>query len=140
MLMAWLGGMLIGLSAFVLYAGLGRIAGISGITYSALESGQRQWRLPFLIGLLAGPWLALILGVRLVDVPMPASAPGWALLLSAGFMVGFGTRLGNGCTSGHGICGLSRLSPRSLSAVALFMAVGILTATLLRPLLLGVLS
>lgn len=139
MTMALIGGVLIGFSALLLYASLGRIAGISGITYNVLERGQRHWRWPFLIGLLAGPWLALAAGASLPAVAIPTRAGGVALLVAAGLLVGFGTRLGNGCTSGHGICGLSRLSPRSLVAVTVFMAMGVLTATGLRPWLLGVL-
>lgn len=139
MTMALMGGMLIGLSALLLYAALGRIAGISGITFNALEVGQRHWRIPFLGGLLVGPWLALATGAPLPVATAPDDASGIALLIAAGLLVGLGTRLGNGCTSGHGICGLSRLSVRSFAAVAVFMTVGVLTATWLRPWLQGAL-
>lgn len=127
------GGILIGLSAVLLYAALGRIAGISGIAFGALDRANRAWRVPFLAGLAGGAWLALFAGE-----PLPAAAagpgglPGIVLLLVAGGLVGAGTRVGNGCTSGHGICGLSRLSLRSLAAVAVFMGCGILAATFIR--------
>lgn len=134
------GGMLIGLAVLLLYAGLGRIAGISGIVYNIAEREQRHWRVPFLLGLLAAPWLTLAAGVPMPASALPQSTGAFLLLVAAGVLVGFGTRLGNGCTSGHGICGLSRLSPRSFAAVAAFMGAGVLTATLLRPWLLGWLS
>lgn len=127
-LSALLGGALIGLAATLLYAGIGRIAGVSGILNSAIETRtQRGWRVAFLLGLIAaaGAWLAGN------DTPARAGFPlGW--LLVAGLLVGFGTRLGNGCTSGHGICGLARLSKRSLVAVAAFMGSGIATVYLMR--------
>lgn len=130
------GGALIGSAALLLYATLGRIAGISGISYGLLwgERSEFAWRLTFIAGLLAGGWLAVVLvGFQSLG-PGSSLTPVWLVLL-AGALVGFGTRLGNGCTSGHGVCGLARLSPRSLAAVAVFMAMGMLTATLLRPLL-----
>ena len=125
---ALLGGALIGLAATVLYAGIGRIAGISGIVNNAIERRQeRGWRLAFLAGLLAAAaaWFAWSGEAPRNDFPLP-----W--LLAAGLLVGFGTRLGNGCTSGHGICGLARLSKRSLIAVLVFMGSGVATVYLLR--------
>ena len=125
---ALLGGGLIGLAATVLYAGIGRIAGISGIVNNAIERRQeRGWRLAFLAGLLAAAaaWFAWSGEAPRNGFPLP-----W--LLAAGLLVGFGTRLGNGCTSGHGICGLARLSKRSLAAVVAFMASGIATVALMR--------
>lgn len=127
MLVSLLGGMLIGLSAALLYLGVGRIAGISGVTFGLLTAGDREWRLVFLLALIAGGWLAIAL-----SAPVPGTStasPG--LLVGSGLLVGFGTRLGNGCTSGHGVCGLSRLSRRSLVAVAVFMATGMIVATAL---------
>jgi len=123
---AALGGALIGASALLLYARAGRIAGISGIVGAAVWGPQRAWRWWFLLGLAAGGWLALPAApaVRALSTPLP-----WVLL--AGLLVGFGTRLGGGCTSGHGVCGLARWSQRSLAAVLVFMAVGVLTASLL---------
>ena len=125
---ALLGGMLIGLAATLLYAGIGRIAGISGILNRALEQrSERGWRVAFLLGLIAaaGLWFACN-GIA----PRTGFPLGWLLL--AGLLVGFGTRLGNGCTSGHGICGLARLSKRSLIAVLVFMGSGVATVYLLR--------
>lgn len=141
MLSAILGGVLIGSAALLLYAVSGRIAGISGITYGLLwpVPGDRAWRGLFLAGLLGGGWLAVLAGARLPAVPLPADAGGITLLLAAGLLVGAGTRLGNGCTSGHGICGLARLSWRSLAATLAFMLTGMLVATLLRPALVGAL-
>lgn len=129
---ALLGGALIGAASVLLFIGAGRIAGISGIAYDIVRPGGRAWRLLFLLGLVGGGALAAhALGYGLPVVP--ADAP-WLLILS-GALVGFGTRMGNGCTSGHGVCGLARLSPRSLVSVLIFMAAGIATATLLRPVL-----
>ena len=125
---ALLGGALIGLAATLLYAGIGRIAGISGILGNAFEQAvERGWRVAFLLGLIggAGAWFTFSDAPVRQGFPLP-----W--LLAAGLLVGFGTRLGNGCTSGHGICGLARLSRRSLVAVLAFMASGIATVYLLR--------
>ncbi len=125
---ALLGGMLIGLAATVLYAGIGRIAGISGILNSAVEQrGERGWRVAFLLGLVAaaGLWLAFAGIAPRSGFPLP-----W--LLAAGLLVGFGTRIGGGCTSGHGICGLARWSKRSFAAVCVFMASGMATVFVLR--------
>ncbi len=129
------GGALIGLAAVLLYATLGRIAGVSGIYYGGIwgATGERAWRWIFLGSLVAGGWIAAYF-VGTLAAPA-ASTTAIALAVGSGLLVGFGTRLGGGCTSGHGVCGLARLSPRSLVAVIVFMAVGILTATLLRPLL-----
>ena len=126
------GGALIGLSAALLYGLLGRIAGISGIAYGALwgDGAERPWRLAFLSGLIGGGWLALLVAGKPSLTPQPTAA--W-LLIAAGLLVGIGTQLGGGCTSGHGICGVARLSPRSIAAVLTFMFVGMLAASLLRP-------
>lgn len=129
------GGALIGLSAALLYLLTRQVAGISGIFHALLRSGRpglarlADWRLAFLAGLLAAPWL--------LRVPALASATSWppgglAGLLVAGLLTGYGTWTARGCTSGHGICGLSRLSLRSLVAVLCFMLTGMLTVTLVR--------
>jgi uncharacterized protein len=131
------GGLLIGGAALLLYATLGRIAGVSGIAFNAVSStgAERHWRIAFLGGLIAGGWIAVI-AFGFFSAPAPRTVTGIAIALVAGVLVGFGTRMSNGCTSGHGVCGLARLSPRSLVAVIVFMAFGMMTATLLRPLLL----
>jgi uncharacterized membrane protein YedE/YeeE len=131
---ALIGGALIGLAATLLYAMLGRIAGISGIFNSAIEqASERGWRIGFLLGLVlaAGAWLAVSGVAPRTGFPM-------AWLVAAGLLVGFGTRLGSGCTSGHGICGLSRLSKRSLVAVLVFMASGAITVYVLRHVIGGI--
>lgn len=132
-----LGGLLIGSAALLLYATLGRIAGISGITFGVIWNtgsggSERLWRVIFLLALGAGAWLAATLGVPVPAAPLP-QGNALALLIVSGLLVGFGTRMGNGCTSGHGVCGIARLSPRSLIATGVFMVAGMLTATLLRP-------
>lgn len=131
MLSPFFGGTLIGAAALLLYAVEGRIAGISGIVFSALRD-ERLWKWLFLGGLIAGGWLAVMFGAPTPQTPAPSTANGIALLLLAGMLVGIGTRLANGCTSGHGVCGLARLSPRSLAAVLTFTAVGMVTATVLK--------
>ncbi len=119
------GGALIGTAAGGLVLLNGRIAGISGILGGLLRPrpGDVAWRAAFLLGLLAAP-----LTYRLA-APLPGSRidAAWPVLVMAGLLVGFGTRLGGGCTSGHGICGLSRLSPRSMAAVAVFMTSAVAT-------------
>ena len=111
------GGVLIGLSAVLLMLTNGRIAGISGIIGGLFGggSGEVGWRLAFIVGLVTGPFAATLLGAPLPEIGIDASVP---VILVAGLLVGFGSRLGNGCTSGHGVCGLARLSRRSLAASA----------------------
>ena len=122
-----LGGAMIGLAASVLLLGAGRVAGISGIVGGLLvpRAGDTAWRALFVVGLLVGG-----LGLRLVDPALVRSDldRSAAALVAAGMLVGFGTRLGNGCTSGHGVCGISRGSARSLVATVTFMATGVATA------------
>lgn len=115
-----LGGVLIGLSAILLLSVNGRIAGISGILGGLLAPtrGEWAWRLLFVIGLIAGAVLySMVTGDLGVAVQV-----GWPLMAMAGLLVGVGTRLGSGCTSGHGVCGIGRLSQRSMIATAVFMA------------------
>ncbi|MFF7395015.1 YeeE/YedE family protein [Achromobacter sp. NPDC008082] len=115
------GGLLIGAAAVMLMAGAGRIAGISGILGGLLPMQRDSvWRLAFLLGLCAAPWLYQ-LGAALPAIVVQASTP---RLIVAGLLVGIGTRYASGCTSGHGVCGLSRGSRRSVVATALFMAAG----------------
>ena len=126
-LAAALGGILIGLASWLLLAGLGRIAGISGITCAALREhgGHAWWRWAFLLGLVAGGALF----ARWLPVPeLPARPP--LLIAAAGLLVGFGSVRGSGCTSGHGVCGLGRRSLRSLVAVLTFMATAFVTVYL----------
>ncbi|HEX4878551.1 MAG TPA: YeeE/YedE family protein [Limnobacter sp.] len=128
-LSALAGGALIGLSAVMLALLTGRVAGISGIVGGLIkpQAGEVLWRAAFVIGLLLAPWLYMAwFGPLQIENPREP----W-LLIVAGLLVGYGTRLGSGCTSGHGVCGLSRLSPRSLVAVLVFMAAGFAAASLL---------
>ena len=125
---ALLGGTLIGIAAVVLMAFNGRIAGISGI-FGGLFGSDWNWRLSFIVGLLAGPYAVKSLAGWEPHVVISASVPE---LIVAGLLVGLGTRLGSGCTSGHGVCGLARLSPRSLVATLTFMAVAAAVVFLVR--------
>jgi uncharacterized membrane protein YedE/YeeE len=129
------GGLLIGLAAALFLLLTGRIAGISGLTAIAtrIGSGGTPWTqaASFMIGLPVGAWVVTNL-VRAPEVAVTSSIP---LLVVAGLLVGFGTRLANGCTSGHGVCGVARLSPRSLIATATFMGSGALTVFAVRHLL-----
>ena len=127
-----IGGALIGLAAALLMLLTGRIAGISGIVGGLLPlpSGDRDWRLAFIAGMIAAPLLAtLLFGTPLPQPVMPASL---AVVAIGGLLVGFGSRMGGGCTSGHGVCGVARLSARSLVATAVFMAVAIITVAIMR--------
>lgn len=136
-----IGGVLIGLSATWLMATLGRIAGISGIIgtlVTARPRGDSAWRLAFVLGLVSGPVVVLLAGGGLGNV---AGAPGEVigepaggvpLMLLAGLLVGLGTGLGSGCTSGHGVCGLARLSVRSMVATVTFLVAAIVTVFVVR--------
>ncbi|BAU90007.1 YeeE/YedE family protein [Methylorubrum populi] len=129
------GGALIGASAALLLLVNGRIAGISGIVGGLLGPIGREagWRVAFLVGLLLGPVLFRLAAGHWPEVRLAASwEASWPVLVVAGLLVGYGTRLGSGCTSGHGVCGLARLSPRSLAAVATFMATAIITVFVIR--------
>ena len=125
------GGVLIGLSATLLLWLNGRVAGVSGILDGVVlpKSGDVSWRAAFLLGLVlaGGLYMALVPGASLPRTGFPP--PG---LVIAGLLVGFGTRMGNGCTSGHGVCGIGRLSMRSIVAVATFMATAIATTFVVR--------
>ena len=130
---AAVGGLLIGLAAVLLMWLNGRIAGISGILGGLLAPtrGDIGWRLAFLIGLVGSP-LAF---AAFAALPRPEIDAGYGTLVAAGLLVGIGTRYGSGCTSGHGVCGISRLSPRSLVATAAFMLAGFVTVFVARHLL-----
>lgn len=127
------GGLLIGTAAGLYLLCNGRIAGISGLTANlvGLSSGPRALAAGFLIALSVGAWLAS-LWLRTPTISISSSLP---LLIGGGLLVGFGTRLGGGCTSGHGVCGMARLAPRSITATLIFMAVAIATVFVIRHLI-----
>ena len=130
---AVLGGVLIGISASVLMLAEGRIAGISGILGEllALQRGAMAWPIAFIVGLVAAP-----LAYGALGGPLPLEITHSAVMLvCAGFLVGFGTRMGSGCTSGHGVCGMARLSPRSIVATLVFVATGAATVFVVRHIL-----
>jgi uncharacterized membrane protein YedE/YeeE len=120
-----LGGIFIGLAAFFLLISLGKIAGVAGIIWGVMfaDSNDRFWRLLFLAGLMLGA----LLFHQISGSPLPSGDHNTPLAILAGLIVGIGVRIGNGCTSGHGVCGISRLSMRSLVATATFMLVAVLT-------------
>jgi uncharacterized protein len=122
------GGVLIGVAAAMLVLLNGRIAGVSGIVGGLLRPipGDAGWRVAFVLGLLVAPAAFAFFGRH----PFPRIEAGWGTLVVAGLLVGAGTSYASGCTSGHGVCGLSRLSPRSLVATLAFMAAGMLTVFL----------
>ncbi len=125
------GGLMIGTAAALMLWLEGRIAGISGIVGGLLQrtQGDATWRIAFLLGLIASPLLLMLFTGQRAHVQATVSP---SMLVLAGLLVGFGTRLGSGCTSGHGVCGLARRSPRSLVAVATFIATGALTVYFMR--------
>lgn len=126
---AAIGGALIGLSAVLLMLLTGRIAGISGILGGLLEarSPDRGWRIAFIAGLILAPVIAGLIGHGMAQPTLPGS---WTVIVVAGLLVGFGTRLGGGCTSGHGICGVARLSARSIAATIIFMLTAAVTVAI----------
>lgn len=128
---ALIGGALIGLAAALMLLLSGRIAGVSGIVGSLLRParGDWGWRLAFVAGLVVAPLLVQWATDNPVSITIDSNL---ALLVSAGLLVGFGTSLGSGCTSGHGVCGISRLSPRSILATVVFMAAGAATVYVMR--------
>ncbi len=131
-----LGGALIGLAASALLYFNGRVAGISGIFGGLLQArrGDTAWRASFVGGLVAGGVALAVISPASLDIQVAQSAP--AVLL-AGLLVGLGTRMGSGCTSGHGVCGIGRLAPRSIIATGIFLLTGAVTATLVSRLMGG---
>lgn len=127
---ALIGGVIIGLASTLLLWANGRIAGISGILGGVLnpKSGDVTWRVVFIIGLMLGS-IVFSIFQRPLQPTMQASTP---VLIAAGLIVGFGTRLGSGCTSGHGVCGIARLSRRSIVATIIFMTFGVITVFITR--------
>jgi uncharacterized protein len=128
---AAIGGGLIGLSAVLLMLLNGRIAGITGVFAGLIDplSTDRTWRATFVVGLIAAPLTAALLGYA---IPVPQLPTSFVVIAVAGLLVGFGTRLSNGCTSGHGICGIARLSPRSIAATGIFMFAAIVVVAITR--------
>ena len=133
-LMPLTGGVLLGLSAMWLLLSSGRIAGISGIVWGSLAGPERVWRALFLLGLLVGG----LVTHNVIGQPVPAESTAALWLIAAsGLLVGLGTRMGDGCTSGHGVCGLGRRSPRSLVATLTLMTLGIVTVFVMQSMLGG---
>ena len=129
MLQVVIGGVLIGLASALLMAINGRIAGISSIVHRAsFIRGEESWTVWFVLGLMLGPAVMLLTGW----VSPPTVDIGWGSIILGGLLVGMGTKIGSGCTSGHGVCGIGRLSLRSFIAVAVFMSVGVMTVLLMR--------
>lgn len=128
-LSGFIGGALIGLATALLMLLTGRIAGISGIFGGLLRGDDRGWRIAFIAGLIAAPLLAALAGRPL---PMPAMPASLVLVAIGGLLVGIGTRMGGGCTSGHGVCGVARLSTRSIAATAIFMLAAIAVVAIVR--------
>jgi len=127
---AAIGGALIGLSAVLLMFLTGRLAGISGILGGLLAGcSDRAWRFAFILGLIVAPLAGALAGHALATPAIPASE---ATVIAAGLLVGFGTRLASGCTSGHGVCGIARLSKRSIAATAVFMGTAMVVVALTR--------
>ena len=133
---AAIGGALIGLAATLLMLLTGRIAGVSGIIGGCLgfDTPDKGWRVAFIAGLILAPLTGSVAGYAMREPEMPAS---WAVIVAAGLLVGFGSRYGGGCTSGHGVCGIARLSGRSVAATAIFMGTAIGIVALARHVLGG---
>jgi uncharacterized membrane protein YedE/YeeE len=130
-LSAAIGGALIGLASLLLMLLAGRVAGVSGITAGIFGDGalDRGWRLAFIAGLILAPIAAMLAGHA---VPLPTMPASWFVIITAGFLVGFGARLGGGCTSGHGICGIARFSKRSIVATVVFVGAAMIVVALMR--------
>jgi uncharacterized membrane protein YedE/YeeE len=128
---AAIGGALIGAAATLLMLLTGRIAGISGILAGCLRSDglDRGWRIAFILGLILAPLTARLIGHA---PPFPHMPARWTIIIVAGLLVGFGTRLAGGCTSGHGVCGIARLSPRSITATIVFMITAMIVVGIMR--------
>jgi uncharacterized protein len=135
---AGVGGVMIGTAAAVLFALNGRIAGVSGVLGTLVldrPTGESPWRALFLAGLVLG---ALLMSLLRPDLAAASLQTGWVGMIVGGLVVGFGTRMGSGCTSGHGVCGMARLSRRSILATLTFMGAGFVTVFVMRHLLGGV--
>ncbi len=134
-----IGGLMIGAGAAAMMVLRGRIVGISGMFGVLVRpiKGDTLWRILFLISTVAGAYLAMQLGVKAPAMPAFLGAGSSELIILSGVVVGIGTRIGNGCTSGHGICGIGRLSPRSMVATASFMAAAMVSVFVVHHLILG---
>lgn len=130
-LSAAIGGALIGFASALLMLLAGRVAGISGIFGATLGlgTGDRDWRIAFIAGLILAPVAAALAGY---PMPMPQMPANWIVIIAAGLLVGFGARLGGGCTSGHGVCGIARFSKRSIAATAVFMGAAVIVVAVMR--------
>ena len=128
---ALLGGVLIGLASVLLMLLLGRIAGISGILAGCFNvvGDDKGWRFAFIAGLVVAPLVASAVGIPMSSPQMPTN---WIVISVAGLLVGFGTRLGGGCTSGHGVCGIARLSLRSIAATIIFMITAVIVVAIMQ--------
>ena len=126
-----LGGLLIGFAASLLLLFNGKIFGVSGIVGGVIspQKGETAWKIAALVGLILG---GLLMGLLRFEAFSSLPAPPMPILVASGLLVGFGSRLGNGCTSGHGVCGVARFSPRSIAATILFTVAGILSVLLIR--------
>jgi len=134
-LSAAIGGTLIGVASALLMLTAGRIAGVSGIVDGLIGNAEgRGWRAAFVAGLVLAPVISGLFGFTLSVPRMPTS---WVVVAGAGLLVGFGSRLGGGCTSGHGVCGIARLSPRSIAATLIFMGTAMLVVAIARHALRG---
>lgn len=131
--LSFLGGIIIGLAAAMLLLFNGRVAGISGILGNLLEPGlkEKSWQLWFILGMIVAPMLYRFSYM----IPTMTISANWTTLIIAGLLVGIGTRFSGGCTSGHGVCGISRLSPRSIIATICFMAAGFIIVYIVRHIL-----
>lgn len=129
---AAIGGALIGLASGGLMLLDGRLAGVSGIFHRVIEGNREYWRWAFLLGLVAAGLAAHVWQPSAVAPNSNTNLSGYLVVILAGLLVGFGTRMGNGCTSGHGVCGLARLSLRSLLAVLVFLGTGMLVTAVMR--------
>lgn len=126
---AFIGGIIIGLAVIVFFIGNGQLAGISGIVNNFLTTKQKRFNnLLFLVGLILGPVIYVFSIKNYIPFTITSSLP---LIIMGGFLVGVGTKIGKGCTSGHGICGISRLSLRSITATVIFMVTAIVTVKIL---------
>jgi uncharacterized membrane protein YedE/YeeE len=129
-LSAAVGGTLIGFAVSLLILTTGRVAGISGIVHGLIGSAdEKGWRAAFVAGLILAPLAAKLVGFTL---PMPQMPGSWAVIAGAGLLVGFGTRLGGGCTSGHGVCGIARMSVRSIAATLIFIGTAMVVVAIVR--------